>query len=243
MVSQHLSVIIMETSQRAFQGFRVAFRDYTNLTKGSCLPVMDKSELRDKYRALRKGLSAASVAEKSAAACRRLGQMTLLYEGQTVMAYLAFNNEVDLGLLFELLPGLYWVLPRIEGQDMILHPYEPERLVRHPFGMLEPPANAPVVDPEDLDAVLVPGVSFDPRGGRLGFGGGFYDRFLVKTSATRVGVCYDRCLADELPCAVHDRRMDWVVTPTATIHAAPRWRRECAWIEDDLEEPPTIAPL
>ena len=204
---------------------------------------MDKSELRQKYRELREGLAAASVAEKSAALCRRLARMTLLHEGQAVMAYLAFNNEIDLSLLFELLPDVRWVLPRIEGKDMTLHPYEPQRLVRHPFGMLEPAADAPVVDPEDVDVVLVPGVSFDPRGGRLGFGGGFYDRFLVKTSAVRVGVCYDCCLADELPCAAHDRRMDWVVTPTATIHAAPRWRRECAWIEDGSEEPPTVAPL
>lgn len=203
---------------------------------------MDKSELRQKYRELREGLSPAAVAEKSAALCRRLASATLLCEGETVMAYLAFNNEVDLGRLFELLPGIHWVLPRIEGKDMLLHPYEPGRLVRHPFGMLEPRASAPVVDPQDLDVVLVPGVAFDPRGGRLGFGGGFYDRFLVKTSAIRVGVCYDRCLADELPCAAHDRRMDWVVTPTVTIHAAPRWRRECGWTENGLDERPTIAP-
>ena len=188
---------------------------------------MDKSTLRERYRSVREGLSAANVAELSAALCRRLARMPLLQEAATVMAYLAFNNEVDLGLLFELLPDVNWVVPRIEGQRMVLHPYEPEHLIRHPFGMLEPPPSAPTVDPQDLDVVLVPGVSFDSRGGRLGFGGGFYDRFLIHTSATRVGVCYDACLAEELPCADHDRRMDWVVTPSAVIHAAPRWRREC----------------
>jgi 5-formyltetrahydrofolate cyclo-ligase len=192
---------------------------------------MDKSKLRERYRNVRESLSAVRVAEESAAVCRRLASMALVREAETVMAYLAFNNEVDLSLVFELLPDIEWVLPRIEGERMILHPYEPERLVRHPFGMLEPPADAPVVDPRDLDVVLVPGVSFDPRGGRLGFGGGFYDRFLVGTSATRVGICHDGCLAEQLPCADHDRRMDWVVTPTATIHAAPRWRRECALAE------------
>ncbi len=189
---------------------------------------MDKPKLREKYFAVRESLPVASVADDSAALCRRLAEMTLLREAETVMAYLAFNNEVDLSLLFELLPDIDWIVPRIEGKRLILHPYWPEALVRHPFGMLEPPADAPVVDPQELDVVLVPGVSFDRRGGRLGFGGGFYDRFLVRTSAVRIGVCYDCCLADELPCAPHDRRMDWVVTPTATIHAAPRWRRECA---------------
>lgn len=189
---------------------------------------MDKPKLREMYRNVRGGLSTESIAEESAALCERLAQMTLLREAQTVMTYLAFNHEVDLGLLFELLPDTAWVVPRIKGKRLLLHPYEPEQLVRHPFGMLEPPADAPLVDPEELDVVLVPGVSFDRRGGRLGFGGGFYDRFLVTTPATRVGICYDACLADELPCAAHDQRMHWVVTPTATIHCTPIWRRECA---------------
>jgi 5-formyltetrahydrofolate cyclo-ligase len=153
--------------------------------------------------------------------------MALLREAETVMAYLAFRNELDLGLLFQLLPDIQWVLPRIQGQRMVLHPYDPQRLVRHPYGMLEPRADAPIVDPQDVDVVLVPGVSFDSRGGRLGFGGGFYDRFLTRTSAIRVGICHDRCMADELPCAEHDQRMDWVVTPTMAMHTAPLWRREC----------------
>lgn len=188
---------------------------------------MDKSKLRDRYCTIREDLSEASVADASVAVCRRLASMTLLREAETVLAYLAFRNEVDVRPLFELLPDIEWVLPRIEGQRLILHPYEPQRLTRHAYGMLEPSANAPVVDPEELDVVLVPGVSFDRRGGRLGFGGGFYDRFLVRTSATRIGVCHDCCLAEELPCADHDKHMDWVVTPTAAIHCTPFWRREC----------------
>jgi 5-formyltetrahydrofolate cyclo-ligase len=154
--------------------------------------------------------------------------MTLLQEAETVMAYLAFKNEVDLSPLFDLLPDIEWVLPRIDGKQMTIHPYDPERLVRHAYGMLEPPADAPVVDPQKLDAVLVPGVAFDRQGGRLGFGGGFYDRFLLRTSGVRIGISHECCLAEELPCADHDQRMDWVVTPTLVIHTAPLWRQACA---------------
>jgi 5-formyltetrahydrofolate cyclo-ligase len=191
------------------------------------MTTRDKEKLRRTYCAVREGMSPVDVAEASTAVCRRLAGMTLLREAETVMAYLAFKNEVDLRPLFELLPGIDWVLPRIEGKRMTIHPYEPEKLIRHAYGMLEPPADAPVVDPEELDVVLVPGVSFDRRGGRMGFGGGFYDRFLVKTTAIRVGVCHDCCLAERVPCADHDQPMDWVVTPTSAIHTAPRWRREC----------------
>jgi len=189
---------------------------------------MNKLKLRETYCGLREGLSERSVGEASAAVCQRLASMTLLQEAQIVMAYLAFKNEVDLSPLFELLPDIVWVLPRIEGKEMTIHPYEPKKLVRHAYGMLEPPADAPVVDPSELDVVLVPGVAFDRHGGRLGFGGGFYDRFLPRTSAIRIGICHQCCLADEVPCADHDQRMDWVITPTLAIHTAPLWREECA---------------
>lgn len=188
---------------------------------------MNKEQVRDNYCTLRECLPAEEVTNASAAVCRRLANMDVLQEAQTVLAYLAFRNEVDLDLLFELLPDIDWVVPRIEGKRLIIHPYDPDNLIPHEWGILEPPVNAPEVEPTNLDVVLVPGVSFDRRGGRLGFGGGFYDRFLVKTPAVRIGVTYDDCLAENLPCAEHDQRMDWVVTPTQTLHCAPIWKTEC----------------
>jgi 5,10-methenyltetrahydrofolate synthetase len=126
---------------------------------------------------------------------------------QECLPILAFKNEIAPRLLFDLFPDMHWSVPRIENQ----------RLIRHRFGMLEPAADMSVVDPMALDFVLVPGVAFDRRGGRLGFGGGFYDRFLITTPALRVGVTYDGCLADELTCSKHDQWMDWVVTPGELI--------------------------
>ncbi len=182
---------------------------------------MDKDALRRRCLQIRESLSPEEVAAASAATCERLARWDLLRRAHTVMAYLAFRNELDLGDLFALLPSIRWVLPRIEGHRLVLHPYDPDRLVRHPFGMLEPHPELPVVDPALLDVVLVPGVAFDPRGGRLGFGGGFYDRFLPTTPAVRVGVTYDACLLDALPCTEKDQRMDWIVTPTRLIRCTP----------------------
>ena len=177
---------------------------------------MDKPQLRKHFCALRERFPAEEVTAASTALCQRLAGWTVLQEAQTVLTYLAFRNEPDLGLLFELLPEIHWVVPRIEqGRRLALHPYDPAHLVRHRFGMLEPAADLPVVDPATLDLVLVPGVAFDRRGGRLGFGGGYYDRFLTTTPALRVGVAYDQCLADELPCGEHDQRVDWIATPSS----------------------------
>ena len=188
---------------------------------------LDKLQLRRRFCSLRERLPADEVAAASAALCQRLAAWSVLRKARTVLTYLAFHNEPDLSLLFDLLPHIHWVVPRVERQRLALHPYDPTRLVRHRFGMLEPAADLPVVEPAMLDLVLVPGVAFDRGGGRLGFGGGYYDRFLPTTPALRVGVTYDECLADALPCGGHDQRMDWIVTPTQEIHCAPLWRTKC----------------
>ncbi|MDY6874624.1 MAG: 5-formyltetrahydrofolate cyclo-ligase [Chloroflexota bacterium] len=174
---------------------------------------MDKPQIRRHFCSLRECLTAGKVTTASAAICRRLAAWPVLQAPTCILTYLAFRNEPDLSLLFDLLPQTRWIIPRIEGQHLALHPYDPTSLVRHHFGMLEPAADLPVVDPTTLDVVLVPGVTFDRRGGRVGFGGGYYDRFLPTTPALRVGVTYDECLADALPCGEHDQRMDWIVTP------------------------------
>jgi len=189
---------------------------------------MSKAPLRRHFCSLRESLSPAEVAAASASLCHHLAAWPPLRQARTVLTYLAFRHEPDLALLFALLPHVQWAAPRVAGQRLIVHPYDPDHLLRHPLGMLEPAAELPVMDPAELDVVLTPGVAFDRRGGRLGFGGGYYDRFLPTTPALRVGVTYDHCLADELPCSAHDQRMDWVVTPTQEIHCAPLWRDECA---------------
>jgi len=173
----------------------------------------EKQRIRQELCQWRECLPPDDVTAASEAICRHLAAWPVLRTARVVMAYLAFRNEPSLDMLFAALPHIQWAVPRVEGPRLVVHPYDPSRLVRHRFGMLEPAAELPVIDPALLDVVLVPGVAFDRRGGRLGFGGGFYDRFLPTTPALRVGVTYDSCLVDELPCTQSDQRMDWIVTP------------------------------
>lgn len=175
---------------------------------------MDKRELRLQFRALREQMRPSEVQAASEALCARLAEWPVLAQARIVLAYLAFRNELDLLALVEHVPHICWTVPRVEGADLIPHLYDPACLVRHRFGMLEPACYLETVEPAAIDVVLVPGVAFDRHGGRLGFGGGFYDRFLPGTPAQRVGVTYDCCLVDELPIAEYDQCMDWIVTPT-----------------------------
>jgi 5-formyltetrahydrofolate cyclo-ligase len=180
-----------------------------------------KERLRQQFCTLRECLPETDVAASSAAICRQLAAWQPLAEAETVLTFLAFRNEPDLSALFRLLPHIRWAVPRIEGHRLRLHAYDATRLIRHRFGMLEPDPAVPEISPEALDVVLAPGVAFDRHGGRIGFGGGFYDRFLITTPALRVGVTHSACLAEELPCQPHDQRMDYVATPEEIIACAP----------------------
>ena len=184
---------------------------------------MDKAQIRHQFKTLRENLAAKEVAAASETICQQLAHWEPLQSARTVLTYVAFQNELDLSSLFRL-SHIRWAVPRVEGSRLILHAYDPDRLVRHRFGMLEPAADLPVISPVELDLVLTPGVAFDRQGRRIGFGAGFYDRLLSSTPALRVGVTYDRCLAEEVPVTERDQWMDWVVTPTQQIHCAPFWR-------------------
>jgi 5-formyltetrahydrofolate cyclo-ligase len=189
--------------------------------------IARKRELRRHFRHLRDSMTPEQVRALSAALCRRLADWAPVRQARTVLAYLAFGNELDLRPIFAMLPEIDWVAPRCADQRLVLHPYEPTRLVKHRFGMQEPHADLPVVDPVSVDVVLAPGLAFDRRGGRLGFGGGFYDCFLPTTPALRVGISYDVSLVDELPCGTWDQRVHWVATPTQLVHCTPLWPSDC----------------
>ena len=181
-----------------------------------------KAGLRRRLRALRESMVAEQVLADSLAVCRQLASWSLLQQARAILTYLAFRNELDMSCLFELLPEADWIVPRVSDGDLILHRYDPARLVRHRFGMLEPDRQLPQISPSVVDLVLTPGVAFDRRGYRLGYGGGFYDRFLPTTHAVRVGVTYDFCLLEELPVSEQDQRVHWVVTPRE-VYRVPSW--------------------
>ncbi len=147
-----------------------------------------------------------------------LGQLAMWidwHRAKTVAAYCALEREPH--VLTPWPEAKTVLLPRIEGDRLELRAVRGvEELVEGKFGILEPPPNAPRVEPR-ADFILVPGLAFDPAGGRLGRGGGFYDRFLAGFEGVKVGVCFPELVVDEIPMEPHDIRMDFVVTSEGII--------------------------
>ncbi|MFZ5855276.1 MAG: 5-formyltetrahydrofolate cyclo-ligase [Chloroflexota bacterium] len=174
-----------------------------------------KSLLRQQYRKLRATLGDEKRARASRSICEELERWTAFQQSKTILAYMPIKNEVDLTPLLTRHPEKRWVLPRIipeEGHRMVFHPYDAARLVRHPFGMAEPAADLPTIPPEALELVLVPGLAFDRHGWRLGYGGGYYDRFLKGFAGISAGIVFRALLLEELPHGEFDVPVQWVVT-------------------------------
>ncbi len=137
----------------------------------------------------------------------------------TVSAYLAMADEVDVGPLFERLPGWRWVLPRIEPDLSLTLRDRALPRETHRWGMSQPVGDGEAVPVHQIDVILVPGLAFDTSGRRLGRGGGFYDRLLAdrRTDCVAVGVTWSARIIDEVPVDAHDMPVDFLATENGVI--------------------------
>lgn len=189
-----------------------------------------KRELRRWAKALRAEVMAEGRAEIDERVCAAVLAHPAFRRARTVAAYLAFGSEVDLAALFRE-PGKRFVLPRTNRAPtphLTLHEVPGEELAaglgleRHAFGQAEPGAALPAVPPSEVDLFLVPGLAFDERGYRLGFGQGYYDRLLplAREDAWLVGVTPAALVVPALPAEAHDARLGHLVTEAGWREAA-----------------------
>lgn len=180
----------------------------------------DKNVIRAEMRTRRKAVTP----EARAAAGKELSRRLIVEDralGAAISAkgpiavYLASKEEIDLAdfITAALSFGCAVVAPRWNGTDYeLVRLQDFATLVKGPHGILEPPAG-PAVRPEDVRAWLVPGLAFTKDGGRLGYGGGWYDRLLCRAAkqTPKIGIAYGFQLVDELPTEPHDIRLTSVV--------------------------------
>lgn len=143
-------------------------------------------------------------------------------EADTIFAFWGIpEKEPDTARLIAALTGRgkRVGLPRmLPGHQMEVRRYCPERpLVPAPFGIWEPGEDCPLLDKGEIGLALVPAVCYDRRGFRLGFGGGYYDRWLAGFSGFRVGLCRGLVLRDAVPAEPHDSRVDLVLTEEESL--------------------------
>lgn len=139
---------------------------------------------------------------------------------RTIMLFSSFGSEVPTGPLIERLHerGVVIALPRIEDGDLVAVPYAPGAPTTTTSFGAEEPVGGVLLGASSIDVVAVPGLAFDRRGRRIGYGGGYYDRFLRGLSAFTVGLGFGLQVLDEdLPSGSFDLPVDAIVTEDETI--------------------------
>lgn len=138
---------------------------------------------------------------------------------QVIFTYVSFQGEVDTIKFIEaaLSEGKTICIPKViskkEGMEAHIITSLAE-LEKSSYGILEPQSDSPLINPLDIDLLIMPGVAFDKTNGRIGYGGGFYDRYLKKINpkAHKIALAYNFQIFDHIPMDEFDERVDFIIT-------------------------------
>jgi len=179
-----------------------------------------KSDYRTKYLSIRDGLSEHEIIEKSAAAETHLFKTIKYQKCETLLIYKNFGSEaVTSGIIADALKkGKTVALPRLtdkKNRDMAFFRIaNDEKFIVNSFGVAEPAFDAKKIVASDLNTLIIaPGAVFSVNGARIGYGGGYYDRYLSRNVYNKcIGFCFAAQFIDYVPSDETDVNMDAVVT-------------------------------
>lgn len=183
---------------------------------------MQKNELRKLFLKKRDALSEIEIKTKSKQILNRIFEMKEFEQAQTVFAYMSINSEVDMSELIRRCWELNKIvcMPKTITKTKEMHFYAIksfENLRKSNYGIMEP-YEGEIITPDDKTMVVVPGVAFDYNMARIGYGGGYYDRFLAKYSPmAKIGVCFLSQMADKLEIDANDVCVDKIITESHII--------------------------
>lgn len=182
---------------------------------------MTKQALRADVIARTKNLSPTYCREADEMICRWVIQSDVYEKAQTIFCYVGTEREIDTMRLIHVImrDGKNVAIPLCVERGVM----EAKRiagvgdLVSGRYGILEPRLECPVVQPEELDLVIVPCCTGNARGERLGYGGGYYDRYLPKVQCPTMLLCRHQLEQEEIPMQPHDVRTDYFVTERGMV--------------------------
>ena len=175
---------------------------------------MDKKELRKKIREQKRAMTPERI-EQASGKLGELFRATELYRNaKTIYGYLPYNQEVRTVPMLEqaLADGKRVAVPKVYGDEMkFIYLTDLTQVEDGYAGIPEPVADGPVAD-DPTALVLMPGLAFDKEGHRIGYGGGFYDKFLAQEpNHPTIALCYDFQMLGQLPTEEFDIPVDCVL--------------------------------
>ena len=175
---------------------------------------MDKKELRRSIRERKRAMTEEEIVSRSEKLGVLFAQSEAYKNAKTIYGYLPYNQEVRTVPMLEqaLKDGKKVAVPKVYGDEMkFLYLDDLTKVSKGYAGIPEPIADGPVADDETA-LVLMPGLAFDPQGHRIGYGGGFYDKFLAaEPNRPTLALCYEFQMLPELDTEEHDIPVDTVL--------------------------------
>ncbi len=184
--------------------------------------TMDKKIFRKSALSRRNEIPSDVRMEKSAKICKRFLNLPQYRTASAIHLFVPFGTEIDTREIIETawLDGKTCVFPFTDRKnDRLLHRSAAgwDQFISGYAGILEPSGNCPTFSVEKLDIVIVPGMAFDRDGFRMGYGGGYYDRFLPHSKALRVAPAFSEQLVEQVPRETHDLPVSLILTEEESI--------------------------
>jgi 5-formyltetrahydrofolate cyclo-ligase len=178
-----------------------------------------KASIRKSVLKKMKGLDPETKRRADQALIQRLRSLSAYQEASVIASYLSFPHELDTSILIDAAQadGKQVVIPKTYPKGrMEFVAYDPQKLKQTSFGLMEPEDGTQAIDKSEIDLIHVPGVAFQKDGYRLGYGGGYYDRYLVDFDGATVSTIY-ACQEVDFAPAPHDIPVKEVLVDESTI--------------------------
>lgn len=175
---------------------------------------MEKQKVRDIMLSKRKEIS--NKKELSTIIVHKIMNLAIYKKAHVIALYKSLNSEVDTNeLINDALFNKIVLLPKILDDKMIFIKVDKSTTyLKSKIGVMEPVGE---IYQGNIDLIIVPGISFDKKLNRLGFGKGYYDKYLKDNDIYKIGVCFDKVVTSMLPTNEFDVSMDLVITDKRTI--------------------------
>lgn len=173
-----------------------------------------KKELRRQIKEKKKNFSLQDAVDHSEIIFERVESLPQFKEATVILAYWSLSDEVSThNFVLKWAKEKKMVLPIVVGDTLELRAFNgmESLITSESFGIQEPQTEE-LINPQEVDFAIIPGVAFDRKGNRLGRGKGFYDRFLKQTRAYKVAVGFDFQIIDEVPVSTFDVPVDLVIS-------------------------------
>ncbi|MFC1809927.1 5-formyltetrahydrofolate cyclo-ligase [Patescibacteria group bacterium] len=182
---------------------------------------MTKAEIRKRIKAKRDKLKFEQKKKMDQKICDKLHKSKYWKQARTILIYVSHKNEVDTNhLILMYINEKHIIVPKTNPKNhtLTLHKINSlDDLEEKNYGILEPKPKTKKIKPDQIDLAIIPGIAFDKKGHRIGFGKAYYDRLNKNLKCPKLGLAYGFQIIDNIPAQSHDIPLDLILTEEKTI--------------------------